>query len=245
MAGPPPRRRRRPPRRAERRRRPLLAPARAARVERGGAARAARGERARRRRRGARLARSRRTWPGAGVGRLGIVDSDDVEVSNLHRQPLHFTPDVGIAEGAQRGREAALPQPRGARRALPGALRAARCSRAPTSSSTAADSFETRYEVNAACCAARVPLVEGGVLGLAGLVMAIRPGETACYRCAFPEPPPPLGAELRRGRRARPGRGRDRLAAGARGAEAARRARRRAARRVPPGRPARPRRSCA
>ena len=53
------------------------------------------------------------------------------------------------------------------------------------------DSFETRYEVNAACCAARIPLVEGGVLGLAGLVMAIRPGETACYRCAFPEPPPP------------------------------------------------------
>jgi hypothetical protein len=52
------------------------------------------------------------------------------------------------------------------------------------------DSFETRYEVNAACCAARVPLVEGGVVGLAGLVMAIRPGVSACYRCAFPEPPP-------------------------------------------------------
>ena len=32
---------------------------------------------------------------GAGVGRLGIVDDDDVEISNLHRQPLHFTPDVG------------------------------------------------------------------------------------------------------------------------------------------------------
>ena len=53
------------------------------------------------------------------------------------------------------------------------------------------DSFDTRYEVNLACCAARVPLVEGGVVGLSGLVMAIRPGESACYRCAFPEPPPP------------------------------------------------------
>ena len=53
------------------------------------------------------------------------------------------------------------------------------------------DSFETRYVVNAACCAAGVPLVEGGVLGTSGLVMAIRPGESACYRCAFPEPPAP------------------------------------------------------
>ncbi len=56
------------------------------------------------------------------------------------------------------------------------------------------DSFATRYAVNAACCAAGVALVEGGVLGMSGLVMAIRPGETACYRCAFPEPPPPGSA---------------------------------------------------
>jgi molybdopterin/thiamine biosynthesis adenylyltransferase len=53
------------------------------------------------------------------------------------------------------------------------------------------DTFTTRYAVNAACCLDGVPLVEGGVLGTSGLVMAIRPGESACYRCAFPEPPPP------------------------------------------------------
>ena len=52
------------------------------------------------------------------------------------------------------------------------------------------DSFETRYAVNAACCAAGIPLVEAGVLGLSGLVMGVRPGESACYRCAFPAPPP-------------------------------------------------------
>ena len=56
------------------------------------------------------------------------------------------------------------------------------------------DSFATRYAVNAACCRAGVALVEGGVVGLAGLVMAIRPGESACYRCAFPEAPPPGAA---------------------------------------------------
>jgi adenylyltransferase/sulfurtransferase len=52
------------------------------------------------------------------------------------------------------------------------------------------DSFETRYLVNDACCAQGVALVEAGVLGFAGMVMAIRPGQTACYRCAFPEAPP-------------------------------------------------------
>jgi adenylyltransferase/sulfurtransferase len=51
------------------------------------------------------------------------------------------------------------------------------------------DSFETRYVVNDACCAQGVPLVEAGVLGFGGLVMSIRPGESACYRCAFPTQP--------------------------------------------------------
>jgi molybdopterin/thiamine biosynthesis adenylyltransferase len=52
------------------------------------------------------------------------------------------------------------------------------------------DAFATRYAINAACCAAGVPLVEGGVVGTSGIVMTIRPRETACYRCAFPQPPP-------------------------------------------------------
>ena len=127
---------------------------------------------------------------GAGVGRLGIVDFDDVEVSNLHRQPLHFTPDVGVAKAHSAAAKLRFLNPgvvvepyqaRFAAAMLEGADLVVDCS----------DSFATRYEVNAACCAARVALVEGGVVGLAGLVMAIRPGESACYRCAFPEPPPP------------------------------------------------------
>jgi molybdopterin/thiamine biosynthesis adenylyltransferase len=130
---------------------------------------------------------------GAGVGRIGIVDSDDVEVSNLPRQWLHFTPDVGVPKPESAAAKLrflnpeAVVEPYYARFApamLEGADLVVDCS----------DSFETRYEVNAACCAARIPLVEGGVVGLAGLVMAIRPGVSACYRCAFPEPPPPGAA---------------------------------------------------
>ena len=128
----------------------------------------------------------------AGVGRIGIVDDDVVEISNLHRQPLHFSPDVG----RQKAENAALklgvlnpevavdPYPvrideRNAPAIVMGVDVVVDCS----------DSFATRYVVNDACCAQRVPLVEAGVLGFDGLVLSIRPGESACYRCAFPTEP--------------------------------------------------------
>jgi molybdopterin-synthase adenylyltransferase len=125
---------------------------------------------------------------GAGVGRLGIVDDGDVELSNLHRQHLHFTPDVGVPKAhsavAKLGflNPDVVVQPYQARftpAMVEGQDLVVDCT----------DSFETRYAVNAACCAAGVPLVEAGVTGLSGLVMTIRPGETACYRCAFPDAP--------------------------------------------------------
>jgi adenylyltransferase/sulfurtransferase len=129
----------------------------------------------------------------AGIGRIGIVDDDVVEISNLHRQPLHYSPDVG----RQKAENAALklgvlnpevavdPYPvrideRNAPAIVMGVDVVVDCS----------DSFATRYVVNDACCAQRVPLVEAGVLGFDGLVLSIRPGESACYRCAFPTEPP-------------------------------------------------------
>jgi molybdopterin/thiamine biosynthesis adenylyltransferase len=130
---------------------------------------------------------------GAGVGRLGIADSDVVEVSNLHRQHLHFTPDVGVPKAHSAAAKLGFLNPEivvepylvrldgdNAAGLVEGNDLVVDCS----------DSFLTRYTVNAACCAAEIPLVEGGVLGTSGLVMAIRPGRTACYRCAFPEAPP-------------------------------------------------------
>ncbi len=83
------------------------------------------------------------------------------------------------------------------------------------------DSFETSYLVNDACCAQGVALVEAGVVGFDGLVLSIRPGESACYRCAFPAAPPP---EARRSCREAGVLGRHggdrRLDPGARGAQA-------------------------
>jgi molybdopterin/thiamine biosynthesis adenylyltransferase len=131
---------------------------------------------------------------GAGVGRLGIADDDEVAVSDLHRQHLHFTPDVGTPKAASAAAKLTFLNPEivvepyrvrfeeaNAEALLAGQDLVVDCT----------DSFATRYAVNAACCAAGVSLVEGGVVGLSGLVMAIRPGESACYRCAFPSGPPP------------------------------------------------------
>jgi molybdopterin/thiamine biosynthesis adenylyltransferase len=129
---------------------------------------------------------------GAGIGRLGILDGGIVELSNLHRQFLHYTPDVGVAKTWSASAKLGFLNPdvlvepfqmridsSNAADVIAGQDLVVDCS----------DTFETRYAVNAACCAAGVDLVEGGVVGLSGLVMAIRPGESACYRCAFPEPP--------------------------------------------------------
>jgi len=129
----------------------------------------------------------------AGVGRVGVADSDTVELSNLHRQPLHYTPDIGVSKAESAAAKLGLlnsevtvePYPvrleeMNAAAIVAGADVVVDCS----------DSFATRYLVNDACCGERVPLVEAGVLGFAGLVMSIQPGESACYRCAFPTPPP-------------------------------------------------------
>ena len=126
---------------------------------------------------------------GAGVGRLGIVDDGDVELSNLHRQHLHFTPDLGVPKAHSAVAKLGFLNPEIVVEPYQARFNAAMVE-GQDLVVDCTDSFEARYAINAACCAAGVPLVEGGVVGLSGLVMAIRPGETACYRCAFPQAPP-------------------------------------------------------
>ena len=128
----------------------------------------------------------------AGVGRLGILDDDAVEISNLQRQLLHFTPDVGVGKAESAVAKLAFLNPEIVVEPYParfgddnGALLVAGHDLVVDCS----DSFATRYAVNAACCAAGVSLVEGGAVGFTGLVMTVLPGRGPCYRCAFPEPP--------------------------------------------------------
>jgi len=130
---------------------------------------------------------------GAGVGRLGIADDDEVELSNLHRQFLHFTPDVGVPKAHSAAAKLRFLNPEIVIEPYPVRVGEGNAPGLVADQDLVvdcSDSFATRYAINAACCGAGVPLVEGGVVGFTGLVMAIRPFETACYRCAFPAAPP-------------------------------------------------------
>jgi molybdopterin/thiamine biosynthesis adenylyltransferase len=129
---------------------------------------------------------------GAGVGRLGVVDHDTVELSNLPRQPLHFTPDAGANKAESAAAKLGLMNPNSVVEPYParlGRMNAEAMLMGADLVVDCSDSFATRYTVNEACCTLGIPLVEGGVLGFDGLVMAIKPGESACYRCAFPVEP--------------------------------------------------------
>ena len=187
------RRRRAPPAR-RRRGRALLAPARPAGVERGGAARPARGERARGRRRRARLAgrglprrRGRRAARDRRLRRRRGLEPPPPDAALHARRRRRRRPRAPRRSCASSTpRSSSSPTRRASRRAmLEGADLVVDCS----------DSFATRYEVNArllrraACRWSRAASSASR-----GLVMAIRPGESACYRCAFPEPPPPGAA---------------------------------------------------
>ena len=130
----------------------------------------------------------------AGIGRLGIVDDDRVELSNLHRQPLHLTPDVGARKAENAGVKLGFLNPETVIEPFPARLEERNAEALLAGADVvvdASDSFSTRYLVNETCCTLGTPLVEGGILGLTGLVMAIVPGESACYRCAFPVAPEP------------------------------------------------------
>lgn len=132
----------------------------------------------------------------AGVGRVGIVDDDVVELSNLQRQILFTTEDLGRskAERAAARLRALNPEvqvePRAMRLMAANTLDLVRRYDVVVS---AVDNFPTRYLLNDACVLERKTLVDGAVLRMVGLAMTVKGGETACYRCLFPEPPPPAG----------------------------------------------------
>lgn len=129
----------------------------------------------------------------AGVGTLGIIDSDVVDLSNLQRQILHATPDLGRDKirSAEEKLKALNPEieirarkERVTAANIRGIIKGYDCVVDGT------DNFPAKFLINDACVMENIPFSHGGVLRMAGQTMTIRPGSTACYRCVFRRPPP-------------------------------------------------------
>ncbi|GAB4340743.1 MAG: molybdopterin-synthase adenylyltransferase MoeB [Desulfobulbaceae bacterium] len=130
----------------------------------------------------------------AGVGTIGVVDNDCVEVSNLQRQIAHFTKDVGIAkvESAAEKMRAINPDVEViTHREYLCAANIRDIIREYDFVVDGADNFPTKFLVNDACVMEDIPFSHGGILRFDGQTMTVLPGKSACYRCVFRTPPPP------------------------------------------------------
>ena len=130
----------------------------------------------------------------AGVGTLGIVDNDVVDLSNLQRQILHSNDRVGMpkTESAKMTLQALNPD-----------VKIIPYQEKLTSQNImeiikdydiivdGCDNFPTRYLVNDACVLAKKPNVHGSIFQFEGQASVFYPGKGPCYRCLYPEPPPP------------------------------------------------------
>ena len=130
----------------------------------------------------------------AGVGALRIVDQDQVELSNLNRQILHWEPDINRPK-VESAREKLSKLNSGIdletlkeeinEESLPKLM--AGCDLVLDG----LDNFPTRYLINHYIVRQGIPFIYGGILGMMGMATMIRPGQTPCLQCLFPQAPPP------------------------------------------------------
>jgi molybdopterin-synthase adenylyltransferase len=128
----------------------------------------------------------------AGVRRLTLVDPDPVELSNLARQVIFRTDDIGTpkVEAAARWLRERFPDISvETHTAAVDASDASRLIAAHDFVIDATDSPVAKFLINDTCIATRTPFVYGGVVGMTGQAMTVIPGETACIRCVFETPP--------------------------------------------------------
>ena len=134
----------------------------------------------------------------AGVGTIGVVDPDVVELSNLQRQIVHSTASVGRPKVESAGETAASINPEVTVIAHEEAITAGNAMELISGYDLVADgsdNFPTRFLVNDACYLAQKPLVSAAILRFEGQIYTFRDFEDGdnrpCYRCIFPEAPPP------------------------------------------------------
>jgi len=129
----------------------------------------------------------------AGVGTIGIIDGDVVDLSNLQRQIIHFTPDVNKPKVISAKEKINLINPDVnviTYQKLLTAENALEIIRDYDFIVDGTDNFPVKFLINDACVIAKKPFSHGGILRFDGQTMTYVPG-TACYRCLFHSPPPP------------------------------------------------------
>lgn len=132
----------------------------------------------------------------AGVGTVGLIDSDVVDLSNLQRQILHATPDIGTLKVESAAGKLRALNPEVRVRSHPVRLTRDNAESIVASYDVvldATDNFGSKFLVAEACHAVRKPYVHAGILRFKGQVMTVIPGQTTCYRCVFEGVPPPAG----------------------------------------------------
>ena len=132
----------------------------------------------------------------AGVGTLGVIDDDDVDLTNLQRQVIHTTDRIGMPKVDSAAIAIGNLNPEIEVVTYEERLTAANALRVIADYDLVADgsdNFPTRYLVNDACFLARKPLVAGALLRFEGQLATFRAheaGDNPCFRCLFPAPPP-------------------------------------------------------
>jgi len=130
----------------------------------------------------------------AGVGTLGIVDDDDVDLSNLQRQVIHTTDRVGVpkVDSAEAAIKALNPDV--AMRKYATRLKAENIMEILSDGwdviVDGVDNFPTRYLLNDATVRLGIPVVSASILGFDGQLSVFKPHDGPCYRCLYPVPPP-------------------------------------------------------
>jgi len=131
---------------------------------------------------------------GAGIGKIALVDSDKVELNNLQRQIVHFMKDIGKQKTASAKEKLESINPDVEIITYPLRLTSGNIMEIIKDYDIVvdgSDNFPTRYLVNDACVMSNKPFSHAGILRFDGQATTIIPHEGPCYRCIFPEPPPP------------------------------------------------------
>ncbi len=130
----------------------------------------------------------------AGVGTIGIVDGDKVDLTNLQRQIIHYTADIETEKVESARRKIAAINPDVKVETYNQMVKADNIReiiRGYDFVIDGTDNFPAKFLINDACYFEEIPFSHAGILRFDGQLITVLPGRTACYRCIFNSPPPP------------------------------------------------------